>query len=79
MIKTHFFNPPSVQKSSMELIDKFELHKILENNRTKIYQNNDMRMCVDHNIIRILIYDENNCSLLEKIRGYFYGEEYTRL
>ena len=58
---------------------KFGLHKILSNDRTTIFQNDQMRFCVDKTVVRVLIFDDNNYDLLENLRMYFYGEEYENV
>ena len=59
-------------------IHMFNLRKVLANDRTTIFQNDEMRFCIDSGkVVRVLLFDENNNILLEKLRNYFYGEEYT--
>ena len=75
MIKTCVFHKPAVTDAVLDVIKKFSLHKLLENKRTSIYSNDQMRMSIDQKVIRILIYDDKNTNLLENIRGYFYEYE----
>ena len=60
-------------------IHKFDLKKILENDRTTIYQNAEMRFSIDQSVIRVLIFDETNQLLLETLRNDFYGKAYEKL
>lgn len=77
MTKNCVFRLP--QNSIDTMIQNLELRKMLSNDRTTIYQNDDMRFCVDEKVVRVLVYDENNNSLIECLRNYFYGDAYERL
>lgn len=77
MIQDCVFQKKSHSKDNM--IKTFNLQKILSNSRTDIFQTNEMRFCIDKKVVRIILYDKNNVALLEKLRNYFYGEEYERL
>ena len=74
MNKSCVFRLPNTFNENSVL--KFGLQKILSNDRTTIFQNDQMRFCVDKTVVRVLIFDENNKSLLENLRMFFYGEEY---
>lgn len=76
MNKTCVFQKPTASNDNLNIIHKFSLDKILENKRTTIYCNEEMRVSIDKNVIRILIFDSDNTNLIEKLRGYFYGNEY---
>ena len=76
MNNTFIFHLPV---DSNDMIHNFKLHKILENSRTSIYQNNFARFSVDKNVVRVLVFDKNNFELSEQIKNYFYGEEYENL
>lgn len=76
MIKTCVFRKPTVSNDNFDIIHRFNLNKLLSNNRTSIYSNDEMRVSIDKKVIRVLIYDDRNITLLEKLRGYFYGDEY---
>lgn len=76
MINNFVFHLP---KDSNDMIKTFKLNKVLSNSRTSIYQNNNVRVSIDSNVVRVLLFDENNINLLEKIRAYFYGEQYEKL
>lgn len=72
MNKTLYFRLPS-QAKLRKIINEMKLSQILHNNRTCIYENGEMRMSVDETVARILLYDDQNDLLLEKMRNYFYG------
>lgn len=76
MIKNCVFHLPS---DPDDMVYKFNLKKIIKNPRTSIYQNEYARFSIDKKVVRVLIYDDKNVDLLEKIRRYFYGEEYERI
>lgn len=76
MIKTCVFHKPTASNSIFDIINKFGLNKLLENKRTSIYFNDQMRVSIDKKVIRVLIYDDKNTNLIEKIRGYFYDDIY---
>lgn len=77
MIRNCVFKLPANSKEN--IMDIFNLQLILSNNRTKIFQNQEMRLCVDKKVARVILFDNNNVILLEKLRNYFYGEEYEKL
>lgn len=74
------FRIPTVSEDKEKLICDLNLNfkKILSNDRTTIYENSDMRLCFDSKVIRIVLFN-NNIVLLERLREYFYGEEYKRI
>lgn len=76
MIKNCVFRKPTVSNDNFNIIHKFGLNKLLENKRTSIYSNEEMRVSIDKNVIRILIFDDKNTELLENLRGCFYGNDY---
>lgn len=75
MIDSFVFHLPA---DNNDMIHKFKLKNILNNSRTSIYQNDFARFSIDKNVIRVLLFDKNNKTLLEEIRNYFYGEEYEK-
>lgn len=77
MIKSCVFQLPTNSKEKM--INTFELKQVLSNNRTSIFQNEEMRFCIDKKVVRVVLFDKDNVVLLEKLRRYFYGEEYEKL
>lgn len=81
MIKSLVFHIPETSNEKEKIVYdlNLDLKKILSNDRTTIYQNNNMRLSVDEKHIRVLLFDESNTSLLEKLREYFYGYEYKRI
>lgn len=60
-------------------IKVFGLQKILNNDRTAIFENSEMRFCFDKSVVRVMIFDGENKNLLKQIKNYFYGEKYERL
>lgn len=76
MYKNYVFHLPA---NSNEMIKKFKLKKVLSNSRTSIYQNPIARFSIDQKVVRVLLYNEDNIDYIEKVRSYFYGEEYEKL
>lgn len=81
MNESFVFKIPTASKYNQNFVYDlgFGLHKILSNDRTTIYQNNEMRLCVDEKVIRVMLFDKTNHDLLEKLREFFYGENYRKL
>lgn len=77
MNKSYVFRPLNNTDNS-QLIHKFGLNYVLSNGRTSIYENSNMRLSIDKKVIRVLLFDDNKI-LLENLRNYFYGEEYTKI
>lgn len=77
MIKNCVFQLSTNSKENM--IQTFDLHQITSNNRTSIFQNEEMRFCIDKKVVRVVLFDKDNEILLDKLRKYFYGEKYERL
>lgn len=77
MIKDYVFQKPADSKEN--LISFWGLCKLLENDRTAIYQNGEMRLSIDQKVVRVVIFDEENDGLKERLRRYFYGEEYEAI
>lgn len=75
MINNYVFH---LNEDSNEIIKKFELKKILSNNRTSIYQNDEMRFSFDKNVVRVLTFDDNE-NMKEKLYRYFYGKQYEQI
>lgn len=63
---------------SEDMIHKFNLKMVLSNSRTSIYQNEFARFSIDNKVVRVLIYNKDNNIQLEKIREYFYGDDYEK-
>lgn len=76
MSKKCVFHLPS---NPADMIHTFNLSKVIKNTRTSVYQNKDVRFSIDQKVVRVLLYDDQNAELLEKIRCYFYGENYEKL
>ena len=76
MTNNYVFRLPNY---SNDMIKTFNLNKVLSNSRTSIYQNCNARFSIDNNVVRVLLFDDNNLHLLEKIRTYFYGEQYEKI
>lgn len=76
MSKKCVFHLPS---NPTDMVHKFNLNKVLKNSRTSIYQNEYARFSIDKKVVRVLLYDDRNIDFLEKIRIYFYGEQYEKL
>ncbi|MEY8265145.1 hypothetical protein AALA79_02010 [Lachnospiraceae bacterium 64-25] len=76
MSKICVFHLPSDPK---DMIHKFNLNEVLRNTRTSIYQNEYVRFSIDRQVVRVLLYDDQNVDIMEKVRSYFYGEEYEKL
>lgn len=79
MNKTFVFHIPPVSKEKADVVQVFNLKKVLQNERTKIYQNEEMRLCIDKKVIRVLIFDEGNKELEERLQEYFYDEELSKI
>ena len=76
MINYYVFQLPTDSKEN--LINVFNLHKILENSRTTILQNDEMRFSIDKKYVRVKFFGNDNQYLLEKLRNYFYGDTYEK-
>ena len=63
---------------SEDMIHTFNLKMVLSNSRTSIYQNEFARFSIDNKVVRVLIYNKDNNIQLEKIREYFYGDDYEK-
>lgn len=77
MTKNCIFVKP--HDSEEKIAERFELKKILSNERTSMYQNDDMRVCIDKKVIRVLVFNNENTPLMDKIYNYFYGEQYENI
>ena len=70
-VKPHFLKKENV-------ITEFDLKHEFTNNRTSIYENDDVRFCFDKKVIRVLLYDSSNKELKQKIQDYFYEKRWKR-
>lgn len=59
-VKPHFLKKETV-------IAEFDLKHEFTNNRTSIYENDDVRFCFDKKVIRVLLYDGRNKELKRRI------------
>ena len=60
------------------VINEFNLKFVFENDRTAIYENDDVQFSFDKKVIRVLLYDSNNNELKNKIQDYFYEKKWKR-
>lgn len=74
MTKTLIFHLSN--NTQEDIINYFNLNFILQNSRTTIYSNDNMRLCFDKSVIRILVFNKDNKDLLKKIYKYFYKNAY---
>ena len=74
MIKNCVFQLPAHSKEKM--INTFNLQHVLSNNRTSIFQNNDMRFCKEKEI-DTLVLGCTHYPLLRKVIGEVMGEKVT--
>ena len=58
-----------------KLITDFNLHHILTNNRTVIYENKDMRVSIDKMVIRVMVFEGYKRELIERVKEYFYNNQ----
>lgn len=72
MYKTLIFKKP-VDKTA-QIIEKFNVNKIYENERTSIYENKELRLSFDTSVIRALVFNEKNKELINSLENYFYYE-----
>lgn len=79
MNKVCIFKTPFDGLEKFEIVEKFALKERIKNYRVNIYENEEMRVSIEKTITRVLIYDGNNTNLLERLREFFYGEEYSKL
>ena len=56
-----------------KLITDFNLHHILTNDRTAIYENKDVRVSIDEMVIRVLVFKRYKRELTECVKEYFYN------
>lgn len=67
-----FRKPPNVEKSNF--LNKFNLIETLNNDRTCIWENEEVVFSIDKKVIRVFLYDGNNKNLIQSIKEFFYGE-----
>lgn len=59
-------------------IDEFGLNFVFQNDRTAIYENDDVRFSFDKKVIRVLLYDGRNKELKRRIQDYFYEKQWKQ-
>ena len=70
------FTRPFLFKEKMA-IDEFGLNFVFQNDRTAIYENDDVRFSFDKKVIRVLLYDGRNKEL-NRIQDYFYEKQWKQ-
>lgn len=73
MTKSCVFHLPL---DSDKTIDNFKLKKVLTNDRTSIYENDNMRFSFDSKVVRVLIFDVNE-DIINILYSYFYQRGIT--
>lgn len=69
-------NKKSNVKKVQKTIRKLGLKKCLKNNRTTIWENDDLQISIDKSIIRILIYSKEDISYYKSIfKEEIYNEQ----
>ena len=77
MIERDVFLRPKDSKE--EIAKRFKLKSIVKNQRAEIFQNDDMRFNVQNKVIYVTFFENENKTLIENVKNYFYGEEYERI
>lgn len=65
-----FRKPPDAKVNNLR--DKFSLIETLVNDRTCIWENDDVVFSIDKKVIRVFLYDGNNKNLIKNIKDFFY-------
>lgn len=58
----------------LTVIKAFAVEKLMENDRTVIYQNKSLRMAFDKKVVRVLVFQEDE-TIERKLYRYFYETE----
>ncbi len=58
------------------IIKEFGLNLVLKNKRTSIYENEDVRFSFDKKVVRVLLYNNKNVELKQRIQNYFYEKQW---
>lgn len=74
MYKQFVFRKPLNMEESF-FANKFCLVETLKNDRTSIWENDDVVFSVDKRVIRVFLYDGENKLLIKRIKDFFYGKE----
>lgn len=57
-----------------DVVKDFNLSRlVMKNDRTTIYENDEVRFSFDEKVIRVIIFDSRNIELKREIQKYFYG------
>lgn len=59
-------------------VDEFNLNFVFKNDRTAIYENDDVRFSFDKKVIRVLLYNGRNKELKHRIQDYFYEKQWKQ-
>lgn len=65
--------------SENDIARKFNLYNLVKNSRLSIFENEQMRFSIGNKVIYVTFFDEKNEKLIEKVKNYFYGEEYENM
>lgn len=66
-----FRKPLNIEMNNLR--NKFSLIETLKNDRTCIWENEDVVFSIDKRVIRVFLYDGNNKNLIKSIKEFFYG------
>lgn len=70
-MKNYVFQMPL---DRLTVIKAFTVEKLMENDRTVIYQNKSLRMAFDKKVVRVLVFQEDE-TIERKLYRYFYETE----
>ena len=70
-MKNYVFQMPL---DRLTVIKAFAVEKLIENDRTVIYQNKSLRMAFDKKVVRVLVFQEDE-TIERKLYRYFYETE----
>lgn len=70
-MKNYVFQMPL---DRLTVIKAFTVEKLIENDRTVIYQNKSLRMAFDKKVVRVLVFQEDE-TIERKLYRYFYETE----
>ena len=71
MYKTIVFcRPPCIDFEKLSNI--FNLENTLHNDRTSIYENDEVMFSFDKKVVRVFLYNTNDKTLLKRIKEIFY-------
>jgi len=58
------------------IANEFGLNLVLKNKRISIYENEDVRFSFDKKVVRVLLYNNKNIELKQRIKNYFYEKQW---